>query len=221
MTDREIYEFGAFRLDVAERRLSRGTDPIPLTPKAHDVLVTLVRQGGGLVTKHDLLKTIWPDAFVEEGILAVHVSTLRRALGDTGRPPAFIETVSRRGYRFISPVRTVDPSACTTLTTLAVLPFRPLIAEARDAALELGIADSMITRLGANQGFVVRPLSAVRRYATLEQDPVSAERSAEQRQIWSVPLPGRRIRRGTRSVAQHARTGREFADGASESWPCL
>jgi serine/threonine-protein kinase len=177
MTDREIYEFGEFRLDVPERRLSKAAEPIPLTPKAHDVLTALVRHAGRLVTKPDLLNTIWPDAFVEEGILAVHISTLRRALGDAGRPPVFIETVSRSGYRFISPVRRVDPSTTSpSLRTLAVLPFRPLLAESSDAALELGIADSMITRLGTNEGLVVRPLSAVRRYATLEQDPLSAGR---------------------------------------------
>ena len=100
------YAFGDFRLDAAERRLIRGGAAVHLTPKAHDLLVTLVRHAGRLVTKEALLAEVWPDAFVEEGILAVHVSTLRKALGDASRPPAYIETVARSGYRFIAPVTT-------------------------------------------------------------------------------------------------------------------
>ncbi|HKV99935.1 MAG TPA: winged helix-turn-helix domain-containing protein, partial [Vicinamibacterales bacterium] len=100
------YAFGGFRLDAAERRLMRGGAAVHLTPKAHDLLVTLVRHAGRLVTKEALLAEVWPDAFVEEGILAVHISALRKALGDASRPPAYIETVARSGYRFIAPVTT-------------------------------------------------------------------------------------------------------------------
>lgn len=103
------YAFGDFRLDAVERRLVRGGAAVHLTPKAHDLLVTLVRHAGRLVSKEALLAEVWPDAFVEEGILAVHVSTLRKALGDDSRPPAYIETVARSGYRFIAPVTTPQP----------------------------------------------------------------------------------------------------------------
>lgn len=78
-----------------------------MPPKAHDLLVTLVRQAGQLLRKDELLARIWPDTFVEEGILTVHVSAVRKALGDAARPPTYIETVSRSGYRFIAPVSTV------------------------------------------------------------------------------------------------------------------
>ena len=108
MTSGTSYAFGDFRLDEAERRLVRGGAAVHLTPKAHDLLVTLVRHAGRLVTKEALLAEVWPDAFVEEGILAVHVSTLRKALGDASRPPAYIETVARSGYRFIAPVTTAQ-----------------------------------------------------------------------------------------------------------------
>jgi DNA-binding winged helix-turn-helix (wHTH) protein len=104
MVRRELYEFGAFRLDVADRRLSKGATTIRLAPKAHDVLVVLVREAGRLVTKQELLARVWADAFVEEGILTVHVSSLRKALDDDGRPSRCIETVPRSGYRFIVPV---------------------------------------------------------------------------------------------------------------------
>ena len=109
---REVYEFGGFTLDVGERRLSNAEGAIALAPKAFDLLVALVRRPGHLIGKQELLDIVWPDACVEEGILAVHVSALRKALDDTSRPARCIETVSRSGYRFIAPL-------------LAVLPARP------------------------------------------------------------------------------------------------
>ena len=100
MAPRETYDFAEFTLDAPEQRLSRYGRPIPLAPKTLGVLVALVRNSGRLVTKRDLLEMVWPEAFVEEGILAVHVSTLRKALGDGENGRCFIETVPRSGYRF-------------------------------------------------------------------------------------------------------------------------
>jgi len=96
MSRRELYAFGDFTLDVPERRLLRAGVPVHLPPKAHDVLVALIRDAGRLVTKQELLDRVWPETFVEEGILTVHVANLRRALGDSSRAPAFIETVAPR-----------------------------------------------------------------------------------------------------------------------------
>ena len=78
----ELYEFGEFTLDVPERRLTRGALRVHLAPKTYDVLVALVRRAGHLVTKRELLDRIWPDVFVEEGIVTVHVASLRKALSD-------------------------------------------------------------------------------------------------------------------------------------------
>lgn len=100
MTQREVYEFGAFTLDVAEHRLSKGGLVVPLAPKAHDLLVALVRHAGRLVSKRDLLDLVWPDAHVEEGILSVQVSGLRKALDDHDARNRLIETVAGTGYRF-------------------------------------------------------------------------------------------------------------------------
>lgn len=110
MGHREVFHFGEFTLDVQERRLQRGADVVRLAPKAFDVLVALLRHPGRLVSKDELLARVWPNSFVEEGILTVHVSALRRALnpGDETRPSAYIETVARSGYRFAAPVRHVD-----------------------------------------------------------------------------------------------------------------
>jgi DNA-binding winged helix-turn-helix (wHTH) protein len=104
MAGRELFLFGPFMLDVGNRRLSSGPEAVRLSPKAFDVLVALVREPGRLVTKTELLARVWPESFVEEGILTVHVSALRKALGDNVRPPAYIETVARSGYRFIASV---------------------------------------------------------------------------------------------------------------------
>lgn len=105
MASRGVFHFDEFALDVGERRLLRGTEAVRLSPKAYDVLVLLVRQSGRLVTKDELLAHVWPESFVEEGILNVHVAALRKALGDDTRPPAYIETVVRSGYRFKAAVR--------------------------------------------------------------------------------------------------------------------
>jgi DNA-binding winged helix-turn-helix (wHTH) protein len=116
----EVFHFDEFTLDVGERRLLRGTETVRLSPKACDVLIALVRQSGRLVTKDELLAQVWPESFVEEGILNVHVAALRKALGDDTRPPAYIETVVRSGYRFIAAVtcdlaheKPLTPSAIT------------------------------------------------------------------------------------------------------------
>ena len=111
----DLYDFGEFTLDVPDRRLTRDMCPVHLAPKTYDVLVALIRRAGRLVTKHELLEGVWPGVFVDEGILTVHVAALRRALGDTRRSPAYIETVSRSGYRFIAEVR---PAATADTATM-------------------------------------------------------------------------------------------------------
>jgi DNA-binding winged helix-turn-helix (wHTH) protein/uncharacterized protein HemY len=104
-TSSEVFHFDEFTLDVRERRLLRGAEVVRVSPKAYDVLVALVQQRGRLVTKDELLKRIWPESFVEEGGLTVHMSALRKALGEDAHRPIYIETVARSGYRFIAAVR--------------------------------------------------------------------------------------------------------------------
>ena len=104
------YEFGPFRLDPAERKLLRGNEIVALTPKAFDTLYLLVRNGGRVLEKDELISMLWPDTFVEEGSLSNHIFLLRKALGED---PTFIETVPRRGYRFVGAVRRFPHSAPT------------------------------------------------------------------------------------------------------------
>jgi DNA-binding winged helix-turn-helix (wHTH) protein/tetratricopeptide (TPR) repeat protein len=102
--------FGSFRLDLRDERLWRGQEVLPLYPKAFAVLRCLVIQAGQLMTKDALLGTVWPETAVSESVLTVAIRHLRRVLGDHARIPQFIETVHRRGYRFIAPVAVVEPS---------------------------------------------------------------------------------------------------------------
>ena len=103
--DNQSYEFGRFRLKVAERVLLREGELVPLTPKVFDILVTLVEHGGQVVSKDDLMKRVWPNTFVEEGNLTQNISLLRKALGETAGGVQFIETVPRRGYRFVGELK--------------------------------------------------------------------------------------------------------------------
>jgi Tol biopolymer transport system component/DNA-binding winged helix-turn-helix (wHTH) protein len=100
-----VFEFGPYRLDAMERVLMRDGHPVPLAPKTFDLLMALVERHGHLVEKERLLQLVWPDAVVEESNLSYNVSILRKTLGD-GEGARLIETVPKRGYRFVAPVRT-------------------------------------------------------------------------------------------------------------------
>lgn len=252
-----FYRFKSFRLDVEERRLLQHNTKVMLTPKAFDVLAVLVERSGHLVEKHELLRIVWADSFVEEANIARIIHTLRKALGDDGNGNKFIETVPKKGYRFVTKVNThckssepktendgqnaaksvgmriaaespvpssaegktirepviipkdsarillftaglvcgfllflilitdypslsVQPAASLPkVKTIAVLPLKPVNAADRDEIYEIGIADSLIQRISSIKGFVVRPLSATRKYAGIEQDALAAGREQQ------------------------------------------
>jgi predicted ATPase/DNA-binding winged helix-turn-helix (wHTH) protein len=99
-----MLSFGPFRFDAAQAVIWRDTEALRLSPKACAVLAMLVAQPGQVVSKDALLAGVWPDVAVTEAVLAVYVGELRRAFGETARAPHCIETVHRRGYRFMAPV---------------------------------------------------------------------------------------------------------------------
>ena len=99
-----IYEFGDFRLEVAERILLRHGQLISLPPKAFETLLVLIRNSGHVIAKGELMSQVWPDAFVEEVNLARNIWTLRKALGHDNGEHQYIQTVPRVGYRFVAPV---------------------------------------------------------------------------------------------------------------------
>ena len=100
----KTYEFANFRLDGPQKVLFRDGTPVPLTPKVYDTLELLVKNSSRLLEKDELMQKLWPDRFVEESNLTSNIKTLRKALGDDAANPRFIETVPRRGYRFIADV---------------------------------------------------------------------------------------------------------------------
>ncbi len=104
-----FYDFKNFRLDADERVLLRDGKPVSLTPKAFQLLQILVENHGHIVDKDKLMSEIWADSFVEDGNLAVSAAMVRKALSDDADDPIFIETVPRRGYRFIAEVKAIHP----------------------------------------------------------------------------------------------------------------
>src|SRR6267142_4219168 len=102
-----LYHFGEFTLDADQRVLLREGKPLPLAPKVFDTLLVLVENSGRIVLKEELMKRLWPDTFVEEANLSFNIQQLRKSLGDNARKPHYIETIARRGYRFIAGVEEV------------------------------------------------------------------------------------------------------------------
>ncbi|GGG90403.1 winged helix-turn-helix domain-containing protein [Silvibacterium dinghuense] len=117
-TKREIYFFGGHRLEVKERRLWQGDVPVPLSPKAFDLLVVMLQSAGRLLEKDYLIRTVWPDSYVQDANLSVHIASIRKALGSTSATAQFIETIPKVGYRFVAPVS----SACDAHRALAPAP---------------------------------------------------------------------------------------------------
>jgi DNA-binding winged helix-turn-helix (wHTH) protein/Flp pilus assembly protein TadD len=185
-----VLEFGPFRFDAEKRILWQGGQVAPVPPRALDLLAALLEQPGEVVTKKELLARVWPDTFVEEANLSVNVSLLRKALGaqPDGRP--YIQTVARRGYRFVGTVSTTHRST----RTLAVLPLRPITHSEDDVQLGLGLADALITRLGGTGGIVVRPTSAIQRYVGADTEPREIGRALRVDAV----LDGRLQREGSR-----------------------
>jgi len=137
--NKAIFTFGDFRLDVAEARLTHRDRVIALAPKAFSMLVLLVERAGELVQKDEILGVLWPDSFVEEANLTVHISALRKALA-TEENVQFIETVPKRGYRFSAPVSTVEPvPVLETLPDSLAIPEQPHRRERRPWSAVAGV----------------------------------------------------------------------------------
>lgn len=105
MEPKLLYEFGKFRCDPREHVLSCEGTPVALAPKSFEILVVLIESHGRLMTKDELMQQVWRDSHVEEANLTVNISSLRKALGETGGGQRYIETVPKLGYRFVAPVK--------------------------------------------------------------------------------------------------------------------
>jgi DNA-binding winged helix-turn-helix (wHTH) protein/TolB-like protein/Flp pilus assembly protein TadD len=282
---KHFYDFGAYRVDVGERLLLRAEEVVPLTPKAFDMLLVLLEGSGHVLTKEELMSRVWPDSFVEEANLSHNIYKLREALGQGSDGEKFIETVPRRGYRFVAkvtemhdqgsdlivqehsrarivveeedtsvnlietPVVSTTPARALSspirshrgfptrpifviaavvliglavaasvyfwstrkssatlngagVRSIAVLPFKPLAANDRDESLEMGMADTLISRLSNIKDLKVRPFSAVRRYTKLEDEValVGSELNVDAVLDGSIQKSGDRVRVNVRLV---------------------
>lgn len=246
MQEQSVYEFDEFRLDPAKRVLLKQDELVPLTPRVFDTLLYLAKNPGRVIPKDELMRAIWPDAFVEENNLNQNISTLRRALGESRAGNRYIITVPGRGYRFVgSSAPVIDSVAAPDVSPpkrkrnrmsllvsaalfvsvlllagtvfwraqrqvvsspgvrkIAVLPFKPLTAQYRDESLEMGMADSLIAKLGTLTDVTVRPLSAVYRYRGPEQNLFSAGRELDVETVLEgyIQKDGDRIRVTARLV---------------------
>jgi DNA-binding winged helix-turn-helix (wHTH) protein len=115
------FRFDSFELDEANARLTRGGRPVPLPPRPFAVLCALARSPGMLVTKDALIDVVWGHRFVSESVLKTAISEVRAALGDDSKQPRYIETVSRRGYRFIATQASEQPQGASVLETVMSL----------------------------------------------------------------------------------------------------
>jgi DNA-binding winged helix-turn-helix (wHTH) protein/Tfp pilus assembly protein PilF len=181
-----IYEFGPFSLIVEERQLLVDGKQVPLTPKALDILIMLIQNSGRVLEKKEIMDQIWPDTFVEEANLAQNIFTIRKALGENIKGIQYIETIPRRGYRFIASVKKSYRAVFKPGTSvgyggksIAILPLDTLHDGSDGEYLGLGMADALITKLSNIKQIVVRPTRAVRKYAATHVDPVAAGKDLE------------------------------------------
>ena len=160
MTMVASYRFGPFTVDAGSYRLLRGTEVIPLSPKIIDLLLYLVARQSALVPKDELFAALWPDVAVTDNALTQAVSELRQALGDDSSKPTYIQTVARRGYRFIAPVEAAVPSqappepAVQTAVepkppAIAVMDFTNVSTDREFGWLSSGIAETVTNDLRA------------------------------------------------------------------------
>lgn len=241
-TVKNTYRFDNVTVDLKNFRIRKNGQDITLTPRGFDVLVFLLQNSGRVVKKKEIFDFVWRDTFVGDNALTKIIKEIRQATGDDANNPRYIETVPKRGYRFIAQVEeiqeqdnpeveeyltgqiveekkqeqiaeTSQPSSqnassfsfsktsaalsaialilisslsalllfrqkpanvSAPIHSIAVLPFKPLNASSRDESLEMGMAETLITRLSNLKQVTVRPMSAVSKYIDLQQDPVKA-----------------------------------------------
>lgn len=166
---KHFYEFGRFRVNIAERLLLREDEVVPLTPKVFDILLTLIENSGQVVSKDGLMKKVWPDSFVEEGNLTQNISLLRKALGEGQNGHQYIETVARRGYRFAAPVRELSSPGNHERempATSTGMPPQVLTVEEPARVVQSGLADNAAGGLKRNRHMAFAGLLVVLLAAT-------------------------------------------------------
>ena len=161
-----VWLFGPFRVEAAEGRLLRDDQPVALTPKAFELLVLLLARHGRLVTRDELIATLWADTFVDEANLTGTIWSIRKALGKSER---WIQTVPKRGYRFVGTVREVqrpdrDSPSHHRIESIAVLPLRNVSGDAEEQYFVDGMTDALIADLAQITSLKVISRTTMMRY---------------------------------------------------------
>lgn len=223
-----VYRFGPFALDPSAFRLTRDGQVIQLSPKIIDLLLYLVARPSVLVTKDELFKALWPDVAVTDNALTQAVSELRQALGDDPSEPSYIQTVARRGYRFIAPVSSgvvahaAHPSAAVIprsdpQASIAVLDFSNVSGDRDLAWLSSGIAETVTNDLRASSPLRVidrvRIVEAVKRCGT-NLSALRADLHLDRAVVGSFQRAGDRLRITARVV--DATSGEAVAEAKAD-----
>src|SRR5437762_10918432 len=141
-----FYEFGPFRLNVQERLLEKDAGLVPLTPKVFETLLVLVEHSGHVLAKDELMNKLWPDTFVEESSLTQNISLLRRALDEVPGSRQYIETIPKRGYRFVADVRRLSLDSHETTTQQSISTQVVIAAQIEEEVSEAPVALTLAQR---------------------------------------------------------------------------
>ena len=198
---RRGFEFGPFRLDREGCILFQGEDVVPLSPKAMRTLLLLVENAGQVVSKEEILQKVWPDTFVGDSSLTRTISDLRKALSVTDDEHECIATISKRGYRFVAPVRkapAAETPSTSRRTMLAVLPFENLSNDADQDFLADGLTEEMISQLGRinpdQLGVIARTSAMLYKSTQKSIGEIGAELAVDYIVEGSVRRAGNRVR---------------------------
>ena len=164
---KRLYECGPFVLDPDNQVLARNGEAIPLPPKAFETLLLLIEERGRLLEKEWLLRTVWPDTFVEENNLTQYVSLLRKVLGDNAGEQQYIETVPKRGYRFVAPVREVERNGGELVVTrhlrarIVVREEEEEITDVEEPAAQAAVEKARSSPIAGNRLLTLRFVTAL------------------------------------------------------------
>ena len=247
----KLFSFDDVIVDGDNFRVLKAGKTLTFTPRAFDVLIYLMQHPERVVEKKELFDHVWRDTIVTDNALTKIIKEVRHVLADDANSPKYIETVPKRGYRFIAAVQELDhapaadmpypphdatfprlasrrllalsvsalvlililgawlvlrkrsaQTAASPIRTIGVLPFKPLNAESRDESLEMGMTETLITRLSNLREVVVRPMSAVRKYSDPQQDSVKAGKEIQVEAVLdgSIQKAGDQVRVTTRLI---------------------
>ncbi|HEX8197738.1 MAG TPA: winged helix-turn-helix domain-containing protein [Pyrinomonadaceae bacterium] len=193
-----VYEFDDVVIDSSNFRVFKAGQTKKITPRAFEILLFLIGRNGQLVSKQELFEAIWKESFVTDNALTRMVKEIRQVIGDDADSPRFIETVPKRGYRFIAETKSVKTakSAADTenqkdVSSIAVLPFINLSGDSDNDYLSEGITESIINNLSRLEHLRVVPRSTISYFQGRDINPLDAGRQLNVRTV----LSGRVLKR--------------------------